>query len=781
MLKYLPLLWSNLRRKPLRMWLTLASTIVAFLLFGLLQTMRAALTGGAELAGVDRLVTIHKVSIIQSLPQSYLTRVRGVDGVRVAMGHTWFGGVYKEDRNQVVVMTADPNVFFDVYPEYQLAEEQKAAWRAERTGAIVGYVLAQRFGWKVGDTIPMRSNIYTKTDGSTVWDLKIVGISSASNGDNSNIYFQYDYLNESASFGRDQVGWIVMRIKDPSRSAEIARTIDAMFANSSTETKTSTEKAFIQGFANQMGNIARIVTGIAVAVFFTLLLVIANTMGQSVRERTSELAVMKTLGFSSFNVTTMVLAEGLLMTLLGAAIGLGIAAVASVGLGRALQQVFPALGMPPDTYLVGALIATPRGSSGGRAAVLASLEAEDRRSAEKSLMASTLSQITAVTALNLSNLRERLTPSIVALVGIAGVVIVLIGVLSIGEGFRAVLDQSGAADVAIVLRGGATDEMGSGLSQEQTRLIADAKDIRRDADGAIASPELYVVVDVPLKRTGTAANVPLRGASLDAAKLREGFRIIEGRPFTPGTFEVIAGRGAVQQFAGLQVGNKQRWGTTEWTVTGIFADRGSVAESEIWTDAAVLQGAYNRGTSYQSVRARLTGPEAMRSFKDQLTSDPRLNVRVFSEKQFYEEQSRTLQALVRSVGTSIGVLMGLGAIFAALNTMYSAVAARTREIATLRALGFGSGPVIVSVLAEALLLGLAGGILGMAIAYFAFNGLQASTMNFSTFSQLTFAFTVTPQLLAQGLTYALVLGLIGGLLPSVRAARLPIATGLREL
>lgn len=396
-------------------------------------------------------------------------------------------------------------------------------------------------------------------------------------------------------------------------------------------------------------------------------------------------------------------------------------------------------------------------------------------------MASEVAQIAAVTALNLSNIRERLTSSIVALVGIAGVVTVLIGVLSIGEGFRAVLDQSGASDVAIVLRGGATDEMGSGLSQEQTRIIADSKDIARDAGGALASPELYVVVDVPTRRTGTAANVPLRGVSPNASKLRQDFHLIEGRAFTPGKFEVIVGRGAVKQFAGLEVGSQLRWGTTQWTVTGIFADRGSVAESEIWTDATVLQGAYNRGTSYQSVRARLTSANAMQSFKDALTADPRLNVKVFSEKQFYEEQSRTLQMLVKYVGTSIAVLMGLGAIFAALNTMYSAVASRTREIATLRALGFGAGPVIVSVLVEALMIGLIGGVIGMAISYFAFNGMQASTMNFATFSQITFAFTVTPRLLLQALLYALILGFIGGLLPSLRAAKLPITSGLREL
>ena len=390
-------------------------------------------------------------------------------------------------------------------------------------------------------------------------------------------------------------------------------------------------------------------------------------------------------------------------------------------------------------------------------------------------------QMAAVTAMNLRNVTSRLASSIVALIGIAGVVTVLIGVLSISEGFRAVLDGSGADDVAIVIRSGATDEMGSTLEQTQTRVIADAKDIARDSSGAIASPELYVIIDVPLRTTGTAANVPLRGVGQQAAKLRQGFRIIEGRAFTPGTFEVIVGQGAAREFAGLSVGDRLRSGTTEWTVTGIFADRGSVAESEIWTDGSVLQNAYSRGPTYQSTRVKLTSASAFQPFKDALTTDPRLNVRLYTEKEYYEEQSRSLVTLIRTVGTAIAVLMGLGAVFAALNTMYSAVSARTREIATLRALGFSSGPVVISVLVEGLLIGLVGGLIGMVVAYFAFNGLRAATLNFASFSQITFAFTVTPPLLVQGLTYALLLGLLGGLLPSLRAARLPITTGLREL
>jgi len=392
------------------------------------------------------------------------------------------------------------------------------------------------------------------------------------------------------------------------------------------------------------------------------------------------------------------------------------------------------------------------------------------------------SQIGAVTAMNLRNMRERLGTTLVALVGVAGVVTVVVGVLSINEGFAAVLQRAGADDVAIVLRGGSTDEMTSGFGLNETRVIADAGQIARDGGVPVVSSELYVIFDVPLKSTGTVANVPLRGVNATAApNLRQGFEIIEGRMFTPGTTEVIVGRGAASQFAGVEVGQTIRAGRTSWDVVGHFRDRGSVAESEVWTDAPVLQGAYNRGSSFQSVRARLAGPQELQAFKDTLTSDPRLNVRVFTERQYYEEQSRTMTQLVGVVGVVIAVLMGLGAIFAAVNTMYSAVSTRSREIATLRALGFGAFPVVVSVLVEAALIGVAGGVIGMAIAYFAFNGLQASTLNFKSFSQITFAFTVTPQLAVQGLVYALLLGLLGGMFPSIRAARQPIVRGLREL
>lgn len=392
-----------------------------------------------------------------------------------------------------------------------------------------------------------------------------------------------------------------------------------------------------------------------------------------------------------------------------------------------------------------------------------------------------LRQVTAITAMSLAALPQRLGAAAVAVVGIGGVVAVLVAVLSISEGFRAALALSGQDDVALVLRGGSNDELASGLPLAAVNHVMTAPGIVQGPDGPLVSPELYVIVDLPMRSTGTKANVPLRGVGARAYEIRRSFAIIEGRPFRRGLNEVIVGRGAAAQFAGLEVGGEVLFGRTPWRVAGIFEDGGSVSESEIWTDATVLQGAYNRGSSVQSVRVRLPGPGELDALVTHLEADPRFSFTVRTEREFLESQSQVLVTIVRTLGALIALLMGVGAVFAALNTMYSAVAARSREIATLRALGFGAAPVVASVLVESLLLGLLGGLLGGALAYVGFNGAQASTLNFQSFSQVAFAFTVTPALLFTGLGYALLLGLVGGLLPGLRAARMPVTAGLRQL
>jgi len=283
------------------------------------------------------------------------------------------------------------------------------------------------------------------------------------------------------------------------------------------------------------------------------------------------------------------------------------------------------------------------------------------------------------------------------------------------------------------------------------------------------------------RSTGTDANVPLRGVEPAAFQVREKFKLLQGRLFETGKNEVIVGSGAAREFAGLDVGNKFRVGRNEWEVVGVFSAGGGTAESEVWTDAAVLQTAFHRGNSFQSVYARLTAPDAFFQFSNSVASDPRLGVRPLRQAQFYSEQSTMLNTLITTLGYLVASLMAVGAVFGALNTMYNSVSARTREIATLRALGFGSGAVVASVMLEAVAVAVVGGALGGAIAYVAFNGFHTATVNWQSFSQVTFAFNVTPRLLVEGIVWATLIGLIGGFLPALRAARLPIASALREL
>lgn len=391
-----------------------------------------------------------------------------------------------------------------------------------------------------------------------------------------------------------------------------------------------------------------------------------------------------------------------------------------------------------------------------------------------------ISQIVAVTGVNLRSVPQRLGSSAVAVIGIAGVVIVFVATLSIAQGFRAAMTTAGDPQTAIIMRAGSDSEMSSIITRENVQIVKDAPGVSRGSV-PLASGELFVIVNHPKRSTGTDANVPLRGVEMTAFDVRDEVKIVEGRRFESGRNEIIAGRAAARQFDGLEVGRTVRWGENTWTVVGIFEAGGSVAESELWCDVGVLQPAYRRGNTYQAVYAKLDSPDAFQKFKDALTSDPRLDVQVVRETDYYAEQSTVLTRLITTLGFAIASLMGIGAVFGAVNTMYSAVATRTREIATLRALGFGGGPVVLSVLAESAVLALIGGAIGGLAAWAIFDGYQTATMNWQSFSQVAFAFAVTPRLLLQGLLYAFVMGIVGGLLPAIRAARLPVVTALREL
>ncbi len=389
-----------------------------------------------------------------------------------------------------------------------------------------------------------------------------------------------------------------------------------------------------------------------------------------------------------------------------------------------------------------------------------------------------INQIVQVCWMNLKNIPQRWGTSLVVVVGIAGVVGVLTAMLSMSAGFKATLGKAGHEDRAIVMRSGANSELSSGLTREQVDVIKSAPGIRRSADGKpIASAELLVIADLPKADTGTLANAAVRGVQPEAFTLRPEVKIIAGRNFTPGPRELIVGKQAAVNFANLKVGSQIDFRDSAWTVVGIFEAAGGVHESELWADAEVVQNAYRRN-GFQSVTAQLEDKSAMTRFKDSLTTDPRLQVKAETLKQYFSAQSEGLTKLINILGYTVGLIMGIGAIFGALNTMYAAISSRSVEIATLRAIGFGSMPVVISVMIEALFLALIGGLIGALLAYVIFNGYTAATLG-ANFSQVAFDFRVTPALMIQGLVLALMIGLVGGLMPAWRAARLPVVTALR--
>ncbi len=393
----------------------------------------------------------------------------------------------------------------------------------------------------------------------------------------------------------------------------------------------------------------------------------------------------------------------------------------------------------------------------------------------------TIKQIIAVTLLNIRNLPQRFASSAVAVVGVGAVVLVFAGVLSMASGLEKTMVAAGSDNTAVILRSGATSELNSGFGNDQVQIVANAPGVLKNGDQPVVSAELYVLTDVKKRSNDSDASVPFRGVQEGAFDVRDNIRISDGRMFEPGKNELIVGRAAQTEFAGLDVGSTIRFGQIDWSVVGVFDAGGSVSESELWTDVRLLQNAYRRGNSFQSIRVKLESQDSIDVLREALIEDPRIEPDVMTEREYYSSQSQGLVQFIRTIGYPLTILMAIGAIFGALNSMYSSVSVRGKEIATLRALGFGPTAILFSTVVESVLLALIGGALGGLIAYLVFNGFQASTLNGASFSQVVFNFAVTPELLGQGLKAALVIGIVGGLFPAIRAARLPVAQALREL
>jgi putative ABC transport system permease protein len=388
-------------------------------------------------------------------------------------------------------------------------------------------------------------------------------------------------------------------------------------------------------------------------------------------------------------------------------------------------------------------------------------------------------QAGSVTAVGIGTLRQRLGSSSVIVIGIAGVVGVLVALLAMGQGFQATLQSGGRDDTAIVLRGGSVSEAQSVMTRDDVDAIEQAPGIARGADGKpVVSAELVVAANLRKRGSDDDANAQLRGVDPAAWALRPKLKIVEGRAFRPGLRELVVGQGAHREFAGLDVGDEVKLGMQTWKVVGVFAS-GDAYDSELWADRREVAAAYRRGNSAESVLVKLTGAAAFAPFKAALAADPKLKVEADTTREFFARQSEGLAKVLRVVGIAVGLIMAIGAVFGALNCMFAAVAARAREIATLRAIGFRGGPVVVSVMLETMLLALLGGLLGALVVWLIFDGYTASTLN--GFTDVMFRFKVDPGLVWTGLKWALAIGFVGGLFPAVRAARLPVTTALREL
>jgi len=384
-------------------------------------------------------------------------------------------------------------------------------------------------------------------------------------------------------------------------------------------------------------------------------------------------------------------------------------------------------------------------------------------------------------AYNLRSASERWTSSVVAVLGIAGTVGVFVAMLALARGFQATITSSGLPQNAIVQRAGADTEMTSVMMVEDVRLVEDAPQIARGETGPLVSPEVVVIAALPLKKGDADANVQIRGVSPHVLEVRDNVRMVEGRFLRPGLAEAVVGKGALSAYQGLDLGSTVRIGAGTWTIVGVFDGKGTAFDSEVWADAGILNGFYQRPPSvFQSVTVRLRSPADFPAFQATLKGDPRLNVQALREPDYYAKQSTVVTTLITVVGSLIAVVMGLGAVFGALNTMYSAVSERSREIAVLRAIGFGGGAIVLSFFVEALLIALVGGLVGC-VAVLPVNGITTGTINWQTFSHLAFAFRVTPDLLAMGMAFALAMGAVGGLPPAIRAARANVAHTLRAL
>ncbi|HEX9653636.1 MAG TPA: ABC transporter permease [bacterium] len=854
-MKILKLIFKNAGRHKLRSFLTMLGLAIAVLAFGLTRTAIDAWYAGVEASAQNRLVTRSAVSLAFQLPLAYREHIAKVPGVEgVGLGN-WFGAYYKDPSNWFANFAVD-QAYLEMYPEFIVPPEQKAQYLKERNACIVGRKLMKRFGWELGDVVQLTGTFIPGN-----WDFVIRGIYDGQfpNTDETAFFFHWEYVNErmrqEMPSSADQIGWFMVKIANSGNPAQISGAIDARFKNSYAETQTETERAFQQSFVSMSGTILTALQVVSFVVVFIILLVLANTMAMTARERIAEYAVMKTLGFRPFHLVGLIGGESLLIAFGGFVMGY----LFLVGLITGLEPViseyvsgfFPVFKLKEDTVLF-ALVAVlltglasavfpilrvvkMRIADGLQRAMFSSLSASSgnflkRMSSGlikfvavafavivvtsiyfvlhyawanflwKNLLEPTSAQLgplvldlilfLGLVALAwsfargprqtvLANLWRQPLTTTLTLSGVALVVFVFVAALMLANGLKETLVATGVDENAIIIRRSSQSEINSAIEREQASIIETQPEVATLGDGApFATSDVVVIISLPKRLNEDPANVVVRGVSPQATELRQQqVTLRQGRVFVAGLQEVIIGKALQERFQGCDIGSSLRMASTQWKIVGVFDGHGTGFDSEVWGDVEVMAPAFRR-TAFSSVTVRLNDAGQFEALKARLENDRRMVVDVKREKEYYEEQSRMMANFIGILGRAVTIIFSFGAMIGAMITMFAAVANRTQEIGTLRALGFRRRSVLAAFMVEAVVLSLLGGAAGVVVSS-ALHLITVSTTNWATFSELAFGFDLSAEITGRALVFAIVMGLFGGFLPAVRASRLKIIEALR--
>jgi ABC-type lipoprotein release transport system permease subunit len=769
-MKYFPYVLKHLKRNWIRTASTLTGLALCIFLICVLQTVLDAIRRTTEDADPSRIITRHAVSVNFRLPLSYKPRIQAIPGVRTVAMSTWFGGIYRDIKDSFPNFAVESEDYFKMYPEIRIPPNQYREYLQDMQGLLIGSDVAVKHGFTIGNQIQME-NILTspqyRVRGPLKFNVRAIYTADPAQASRVNLgmaFFHHKYLYESMKGSGGSfpgAGTFNVQVSNPAQAGAVMRAIDANFENSDVQTRTETEGAYLASFIKLTGNLTSLLNTIGMAVAFTILLVTANTMSMAVRERRTEIAVLKTLGFSG----------GLVMALVGHRAGAGRGGLhgAAAVHGSRPRQPRRAVGVTSgdrDHFQ------HRRGPWRRRwiRTGLRCLPRADHRHVEAGVMAVPLSY-------NVRSLYIRRKLTMLAVGGIALVIAALIVLIAMANGFRVALSATGSPINAIVTQRGSASELTSAITRDGAQVLSDDPRVMKDANGrALSSPERVVVVNMR-RKDGADINLTVRGVSQTAFTVRTGIAVTDGRSFQPGLYEVIVGRKIFERIEGMEIGQSFTLQRRDWTIAGVFEAGGSAFESEIWGDVDVIGPAFNRG-GYHSVTLRMRDPSAISALNSDLEHNPRMQVQAVQERKYYEDQSGVVSGQLLGLAVFVAIVMGIGAVFGAMNTMYALVAARTHEIGTLRALGFSKVSILTAFVVESTFLAIVGGALGCLIALPA-NGMTSAAGGMS-FSEIGFAFRISGTSLVVAMVLAVLMGVAGGVLPAFRAARMPITSALRD-